>query len=146
MYKRDNAKHWEKMLQWGKERRPNGINFLPINLNNFEKETNPMFSQSQYQRKITCTLVSDIKFAIQQISESVFSGETKVGQVTLDLSRIRALNTDDMNTIIGLIQECDERDIDCSIIKTSDNVYKSLIYASLEFLEVIRRDSTWRSG
>lgn len=62
-----------------------------------------------------------------------------VEKITLDVNQIYSLNGTDLNEIAKLYQECDEREIEFEIRNTSKAVYKSLLYSSLEFLEITHR-------
>ena len=62
-----------------------------------------------------------------------------VGKITLDVDWIDALNDTDLSEIAKLYQECDAQEIEFEIRNSSEAVYKSLLYSSLEFLEITHR-------
>ncbi len=83
-------------------------------------------------RPLSCPgdYLNDHKNQLLQIMNGI------VEKVTLDVSRIDALNSTDLSEIARFYQECASQEIEFEIRNSSKAVYKSLLYSSLEFLEI----------
>lgn len=78
----------------------------------------------------------ELKRIVHHLSNQPIQG---VQKIILDLCAFHVLQSEAINLIIGLFQECTEQDLDFEIINATEEVYKTLIYASLEFLEITHR-------
>lgn len=84
----------------------------------------------------SCHIQRDLQFIIDQLAMHRYPNANKL---ILDLEDFHELSTTILHLIVVLFQECSEQDFDFEIVHASDEVFKSLIHESLEFLEVVCR-------
>ena len=80
------------------------------------------------------SIQKDLKRILANLSQRRYQGANKL---TLDLTILHELTPDAINLIIALYQECDDQDVDFEVVNACPDIYKSLIHASLEFLDVV---------
>lgn len=102
---------------------------------------------SQRYEEIICRPSNNLQQELQQainklaqkqyLTEKKFVPDLDKKKFVLDLDNCTELQKNDLNLIIALFQEANTQDLEFQIVHANDCVYKTLIYASLEFLDVV---------